>query len=401
MDARNNAQGLVQILDSVAPTPDPSTIAATLDAAPESIAALPPSPTPTPTHTPTVTPTDMSVSEAISGTALLSEGTAPVTATLTLEVTATPDESNIYVVKAGDSFLGIGASLNMAWQDIAAANGLSANSVLKIGQKLQIPNPTATPEPTATSEPTETPGPTATEQATEEPTATAIAAGTPTATRRTNSSAMTRTPTATQPLPTATATPKANNVTYRVKTGDTLSGIGLQFGIPWQDIAAANGLKATSRLSVGQELIIPLAGLPPTAVPTRRPAATATPVLPTPSPAPQVMLAAPVLGDPADGASYRDENAMIILNWSPVAGMPVDARYMVTIRYTQNGVPIESEKTTTATQMRFPALYLLADQPDRKYTWFVTVVQPTTDGKGNEINQPLSAPSTPHTLTWN
>ncbi len=150
VDARNNAQGLVQILDSVAPTPNPEELAATPDAAPESIAALPSSPTPTPTHTPTATPTEIIASDAISETAPLIEGAAPVTATLTLEVTATPDESNMYVVKAGDSFLGIGASLNMAWQDIAAANGLSANSVLKIGQKLRIPSPTATPEPTAT-----------------------------------------------------------------------------------------------------------------------------------------------------------------------------------------------------------------------------------------------------------
>lgn len=43
---------------------------------------------------------------------------------------------------------------------------------------------------------------------------------------------------------------------YTVAWGDTLSAIGLRFGVPWQDIAAANGIKGTL-IFAGQALLIP------------------------------------------------------------------------------------------------------------------------------------------------
>jgi hypothetical protein len=93
---------------------------------------------------------------------------------------------------------------------------------------------------------------------------------------------------------------------------------------------------------------------------------------------------------------------MIVLTWQPVPGMPPGARYQVTVRWTENGEPQEWWGSTTAREIRLPPwLFARADQPNRRYSWFVTVVQPTTDGLGGEINQPLSAPSAVHTLTWN
>lgn len=43
---------------------------------------------------------------------------------------------------------------------------------------------------------------------------------------------------------------------YTVAWGDTLSSIGLRFGIPWQDIAKANGITG-DRIFAGQVLLIP------------------------------------------------------------------------------------------------------------------------------------------------
>jgi len=43
---------------------------------------------------------------------------------------------------------------------------------------------------------------------------------------------------------------------YTVAWGDTLSSIGLRFGVPWQDIAKANGL-ASTLIYAGQTLLIP------------------------------------------------------------------------------------------------------------------------------------------------
>lgn len=52
---------------------------------------------------------------------------------------------------------------------------------------------------------------------------------------------------------------------YTVAWGDTLSAIGQRFGVPWQDIAAANGIKGTL-IYAGQALLIPgtsTGGTPP------------------------------------------------------------------------------------------------------------------------------------------
>jgi len=45
--------------------------------------------------------------------------------------------------------------------------------------------------------------------------------------------------------------------TYVVKSGDTLSKIGAQFGVSWQRIAAANPSINPNDLKIGQELYIP------------------------------------------------------------------------------------------------------------------------------------------------
>jgi LysM repeat protein len=48
---------------------------------------------------------------------------------------------------------------------------------------------------------------------------------------------------------------------YSVKNGETLAGIARKLHIGRSDLAEANGLAATARVSTGQELIVP-AGVP-------------------------------------------------------------------------------------------------------------------------------------------
>lgn len=238
---------------------------------------------------------------------------------------------------------------------------------------------------------TETPGPTAPSV----PTATATPLPVPTATP-------TRTPSPTLPPPTATsAQSDGRTVTYRVQSGDTLSTIAAQFGITWQELAAANGLDSRSVLRIGQELVIPLPGaaLPPTATPPPRPRATATPVPPTATPLPQ--LAAPVLKDPGDNAFYSGGDAFVELSWQPVPGMGPADQYLVVVTWDEQGTPMEHRWFTTATGTRVPPwLWGKADQPARKYTWSVQVVQVTTDGKGREQVIPLSPPSPSRVFYW-
>lgn len=45
--------------------------------------------------------------------------------------------------------------------------------------------------------------------------------------------------------------------TYRVRPGDTLSGIAARFGVPVNQLAKANGIRNPNRIYAGQVLCIP------------------------------------------------------------------------------------------------------------------------------------------------
>ncbi len=115
------------------------------------------------------------------------------------------------------------------------------------------------------------------------PTATpTTAAPTPTPTATTAGPTATPTPTATAgptatptPTPTATATTApGQTVIYIVKTGDTLYSIARRFGVTVEALTHLNKITNSSRIYVGQRLIIPRGN---GAMPTPRPGATATP----------------------------------------------------------------------------------------------------------------------------
>lgn len=92
----------------------------------------------------------------------------------------------------------------------------------------------------------------------------------PTATRRATFTPVPATPSDT-PTPTVTPTP----IIYVIKKGDTLIPIARKFGVTVSEIQEANGITDPRRLSIGQEIIIPLkkgeGG--PTVVPTPTPVA--------------------------------------------------------------------------------------------------------------------------------
>jgi len=99
------------------------------------------------------------------------------------------------------------------------------------------------------------------------------------------------TPAGTTVPPTATFTPGPGEpVTYRVQPGDTLLSIAAQFGVTVTDIMIANDLEDPNFIQVGQELIVPVGGLPeltPTATPVASPTAEpASSTVEPPSPQP-------------------------------------------------------------------------------------------------------------------
>jgi LysM repeat protein len=92
----------------------------------------------------------------------------------------------------------------------------------------------------------------------------------PTATRRATFTPVPATPSDT-PTPTVTPTP----IIYVIQKGDTLIPIARQFGVTVQEIQDANGITDPRRLSIGQEIIIPVhvEETGPTVVPTPTPVA--------------------------------------------------------------------------------------------------------------------------------
>lgn len=142
------------------------------------------------------------------------------------------------------------------------------------------PSPTATPTHTLT--PTRTPTPTPSSS----PTPTSAATATPSRTQRptntpTSTPSLTAVPTETStPAPTETPVPTLpvapTPVIYRVKLGDTLYDISIEYGTTVDAIKGANGLES-NQLRVGQELVIPVGTTTPSPAPTGTPTATPTP----------------------------------------------------------------------------------------------------------------------------
>jgi LysM repeat protein len=118
-------------------------------------------------------------------------------------VLATPafaqDGSVVHVVKPGENLYRISLRYGTTIQAIAAANGLTNTSRIYVGQKLTIPTGSGSPAPSTTP----------------------------------------------------------SSGTHIVQRGENLYRISLRYGTTVQEIAAANGLVNTSRIYVGQKLVIP------------------------------------------------------------------------------------------------------------------------------------------------
>jgi LysM repeat protein len=122
---------------------------------------------------------------------------------LTLVTAVLPVSADeIYVVQTGDTLFSIARRFNTTVAAVMQANGIANANLIYVGQRLVIP--------TGSGEVTPPPG--------------------------------------------------GGDQVYTVRSGDTLFGIALRFGVPMMDIALANGIVNPSRIFVGQRLVIPGGG---------------------------------------------------------------------------------------------------------------------------------------------
>lgn len=274
--------------------------------------------------------------------------TASPTATMTPSPTSTPLPPIIHMVQKGESVGIIAKQYGVSERSVLEANGLEADSIIRIGQELIIPRPTPTPEPAATQPPT-------------------APAGTPSATG---------------------AAPLApGEQTYTVESGDTLSGIAKKFNTNVNLLMSRNNIKDPSLLRVGQVLIIPAGTPTPLPTPTFRPTST-----PTPGPP----YGPPALLWPPDGTVFRGESAVVLVQWASVGLLAPEEWYVARV---YRGDNLIGEQWTKATAWRLPVgLRPPADAADHRLTWQVLVMRQEgpEPGKGTV----LVAPSASRGLEW-
>lgn len=204
-------------------------------------------PTPQPSLTPTLTmPPTAASTEAVETVTQLPVPTEPVAAA-PADLSPTPAPL-VHVIASGEHLGILALRYGVSSKEIARANGIEEDTILRIGQELIIP--VDPPAVTATAElhavaSSPTVSPTA---APVSPTPTLALGGLAgLALLETG-----LTPTAT-PTPVATPTP----ILYTVAKGDNLGSIAVKHGVSSVRIAEANGLTLNSVLSIGQVLLIP------------------------------------------------------------------------------------------------------------------------------------------------
>jgi LysM repeat protein len=137
-----------------------------------------------------------------------------------------------YTVKAGDNLWSLAKKNHISTSELAAANNLRTDSVLKPGHKLIIPG-----------------------KANSSATTTSKASGTsPTAGAMTSSTGL-----ASAKPADATPAPKGSSedLKHVVKSGETLGEIAHKYGVKPRDLAVKNNIADPQKLRAGTELIIP------------------------------------------------------------------------------------------------------------------------------------------------
>jgi LysM repeat protein len=182
--------------------------------------------------------------------------------------------------------------------------------------------------------------------------------------------------------PGPTATPSTTGLMYNVQSGDTISGLATRYKSQIDWIMKANNIKPDDTLRIGQPLLIPL--VPET--PTPQPTAPLTPASPTPTEIPG--LSAPQLLTPGDGATIAGEDS-VLLSWTSVGVLAPEEFYVVTLKSPEKETAIASWWTKN-TSWRLPADYQPKGSAGLDYMWRVQVRRGGQDKPG-EATSPASA----------
>ncbi len=175
-----------------------------------------------------------------------------------------------YKVKSGDGLIALARQFNISTQALADLNGIGSTDSLFVGQTLKIPANASTT--TANSSSSNSSSSVSTSNYTVQSGDTLIGIANSLGVSATQIAAVNsgfddkarlqRGQTIKVPASKAQVDNKLNDipVSYKIQSGDTLTGIASRYKIGISDLAAANNLSSTSNLILGRSLIIPAEG---------------------------------------------------------------------------------------------------------------------------------------------
>ena len=176
-------------------------------------------------------------------------------------------------------------------------------------------------------------------------------------------------------------TGSASNFTYTVEQGDTIVTIALKFGSTVEDIQTANELAANDLIRPGDQLAIPVRGVPAEVM-------SATPA-PAPTPAPAgapvataVIRVEPRLISPSEAATVP-RTEPVLLQWASVDVLKPNEWYVLQIMPRSPAARPFSTAWTKQTSYKLGAELAPAEGELAEYDWLVSVVRvnPAADGR--------------------
>jgi LysM repeat protein len=188
--------------------------------------------------------------------------------------------------------------------------------------------------------------------------------------------------------PGPTETPDTTGLMYNVQSGDTIIGLAAKYKSQVDWIMQANNIKPGDTLRIGQPLLIPLIAATPVPAPT----APVTPLPATPTEIPG--LSAPQLLAPADGATIAGGDS-VLLSWTSVGVLAPEEYYVVTLKSPEKETPIATW-WTKSTSWRLPTEYRPTGSAGIDYLWRVQVRRGAKDKPGDAT----SPTSSMRRFTW-